>query len=222
MHILCPSKDPSKLINSTRAQSAHHSPVEINCTLPILQLQSWQESYPRKKRSHCLSKSLLKRWRCQMEWRVDFGSCKYDAGDCRRSRCCCWAMTYLYLQSDACMVHSRYDHAEFLWGFGYCVMIPSIPLSWFGRMQPTSAFLDIFAHMFLLLFSTPTHPQLKNVSLFVVTILNILCSRKDQKKVDKLEAQIPYHEGRGNKEEVEKIKQQVAAIWTKTREAALA
>ena len=46
--------------------------------------------------------------------------------------------------------------------------------------------------------------------------------RKDQKKVDKLEAQIPYHEGRGNKEEVEKIKEQVAAIWAKTREAAMA
>jgi hypothetical protein len=47
-------------------------------------------------------------------------------------------------------------------------------------------------------------------------------NRKDLKKVTKLEAQIPYHEGRGNKDEVEKIKNQVAAIWTKTREAALA
>jgi hypothetical protein len=37
-----------------------------------------------------------------------------------------------------------------------------------------------------------------------------------------LEAQIPYHEGRSNKEEVEKIKAQVAAIWEKTREAAYA
>jgi hypothetical protein len=46
--------------------------------------------------------------------------------------------------------------------------------------------------------------------------------RKDQKKVDKLTAQIPYHEGRGNKEEVEKIKAQVDAIWQKTREAAFA
>jgi hypothetical protein len=46
--------------------------------------------------------------------------------------------------------------------------------------------------------------------------------RKDAKKVSKLEAQIPYHEGRGNKEEVEKIKQQVAEIWVKTREAAFA
>lgn len=46
--------------------------------------------------------------------------------------------------------------------------------------------------------------------------------RKDAKKVSKLEAQIPYHEGRGNKEEVEKIKAQVAAIWEKTREAAFA
>ena len=50
----------------------------------------------------------------------------------------------------------------------------------------------------------------------------ITLSKKDQKKVDKLEAQIPYHEGRGNKEEVEKIKEQVAAIWAKTREAAFA
>lgn len=46
--------------------------------------------------------------------------------------------------------------------------------------------------------------------------------RKDAKKVAKLEAQIPYHEGRGNKEEVEKIKEQVADIWAKTREAAFA
>jgi hypothetical protein len=44
--------------------------------------------------------------------------------------------------------------------------------------------------------------------------------RKDAKKVSKLEAQIPYHEGRSNKEEVEKIKQQVAAIWKKTRDTA--
>jgi hypothetical protein len=50
----------------------------------------------------------------------------------------------------------------------------------------------------------------------------IKLSKKDQKKVTKLEAQIPYHEGRGNKEEVEKIRQQVASIWEKTREAAFA
>jgi hypothetical protein len=47
-----------------------------------------------------------------------------------------------------------------------------------------------------------------------------LFHRKDAKKVSKLEAQIPYHEGRSNKEEVAKIKEQVAAIWKKTREAA--
>ena len=46
--------------------------------------------------------------------------------------------------------------------------------------------------------------------------------RKDQKKVDKLTAQIPYHEGRGNKEEVEKIKDQVAHIWEKAKEAQFA
>ncbi|KAL9178633.1 hypothetical protein ACHAXT_001971 [Thalassiosira profunda] len=50
----------------------------------------------------------------------------------------------------------------------------------------------------------------------------ITLSKKDQKKVDKLTAQIPYHEGRGNKEEVAKIKEQVEAIWEKTREAAYA
>jgi hypothetical protein len=44
--------------------------------------------------------------------------------------------------------------------------------------------------------------------------------RKDAKKVSKLEAQIPYHEGRGDKEAAEKIRQQIADIWTKTREAA--
>ncbi len=44
-------------------------------------------------------------------------------------------------------------------------------------------------------------------------------NRKDQKKVDKLQAQIPYHAGRGNKEEVEKINEQIEKIWEKTREA---
>lgn len=44
-------------------------------------------------------------------------------------------------------------------------------------------------------------------------------SKKDQKKVDKLTAQVPYHEGRGNKEEVTKIKEQVEAIWQKARDA---
>ena len=53
--------------------------------------------------------------------------------------------------------------------------------------------------------------------------VNIAISfRKDQKKVTKLEAKIPYFEGRGNKEEVEKIKEQIESIWVKTREAAFA
>ena len=53
--------------------------------------------------------------------------------------------------------------------------------------------------------------------------VNIAISfRKDQKKVTKLEAKIPYFEGRGNTEEVEKIKQQIETIWVKTREAAFA
>jgi len=46
--------------------------------------------------------------------------------------------------------------------------------------------------------------------------------RKDAKKVAKLEAQIPYFEGRSQKDDVEKIKEEVAAIWRKTREAAMA
>jgi hypothetical protein len=44
--------------------------------------------------------------------------------------------------------------------------------------------------------------------------------RKDLKKVQKLEAQIPYHEGRGNKEEAEKVREQIAEIWEKAREGA--
>jgi len=43
--------------------------------------------------------------------------------------------------------------------------------------------------------------------------------RKDAKKVTKLEAQIPYHEGRGNKEEAEKIRQQIKSIWDKAAAA---
>ena len=52
--------------------------------------------------------------------------------------------------------------------------------------------------------------------------LTVAIHRKDQKKVSKLEAQIPYHQGRGNMEEVEKIKEQVAGIWQKAREASVA
>mmetsp|Transcript_31172 Transcript_31172/g.41601 ORF Transcript_31172/g.41601 Transcript_31172/m.41601 type:complete len:98 (+) Transcript_31172:281-574(+) len=51
---------------------------------------------------------------------------------------------------------------------------------------------------------------------------HLAINRKDAKKVSKLEAQIPYHEGRGNKEEVEKIRQQVEDIWAKAREQAYA
>jgi hypothetical protein len=57
----------------------------------------------------------------------------------------------------------------------------------------------------------------------LLSLLHLVATyRKDQKKVSKLEAQIPYHQGRGNMEEVEKIKQQVAGIWEKAREAAVA
>jgi hypothetical protein len=45
------------------------------------------------------------------------------------------------------------------------------------------------------------------------------CNRKDQKKVDKLTAQIPFHEGRGNTEEANKIKEQIGAIWAKAKES---
>jgi len=47
----------------------------------------------------------------------------------------------------------------------------------------------------------------------------MVLSKKDLKKVTKLESQIPYHEGRGNKEEVQKVRDQIAAIWTKTKES---
>ena len=56
----------------------------------------------------------------------------------------------------------------------------------------------------------------------ITSLATITAHRKDAEKVSKLEAQIPYHEGRGNKEEVAKIKEQIDAIWEKTREAALA
>ena len=52
----------------------------------------------------------------------------------------------------------------------------------------------------------------------VADYFELLClrsRRKDQKKVTKLEAQIPYHEGRGNVEEVAKIKEQIGAIKSK-------
>lgn len=45
--------------------------------------------------------------------------------------------------------------------------------------------------------------------------------RKDQKKLSKLEAQIPYYQGRGNNEEVDKLKQQIEEIKRQAREAAM-
>lgn len=57
---------------------------------------------------------------------------------------------------------------------------------------------------------------------FMYSFHRFVTNRKDLKKVTKLEAQIPYHEGRGNKEEAEKIRQQVAAIWDKAKEEAYA
>eukprot|EP00587_Corethron_hystrix_P015239 CAMPEP_0113325598 /NCGR_PEP_ID=MMETSP0010_2-20120614/17878_1 /TAXON_ID=216773 ORGANISM="Corethron hystrix, Strain 308" /NCGR_SAMPLE_ID=MMETSP0010_2 /ASSEMBLY_ACC=CAM_ASM_000155 /LENGTH=44 /DNA_ID=CAMNT_0000185483 /DNA_START=74 /DNA_END=205 /DNA_ORIENTATION=+ /assembly_acc=CAM_ASM_000155 len=36
--------------------------------------------------------------------------------------------------------------------------------------------------------------------------IEVTLNKKEAKKVSKLEAQIPFHEGRGNKEEAEKIK----------------
>ena len=57
---------------------------------------------------------------------------------------------------------------------------------------------------------------------FLLSFCHNRACRKDKKKVDKLQSQIPYHEGRGNKEEVEKIKQQIEDIWERTREAAFA
>mmetsp|Transcript_22666 Transcript_22666/g.45889 ORF Transcript_22666/g.45889 Transcript_22666/m.45889 type:complete len:118 (+) Transcript_22666:156-509(+) len=50
--------------------------------------------------------------------------------------------------------------------------------------------------------------------------VEVTLSKKDQKKVDKLAAQIPYHEGRGNLEEITKIKDQIDTIWQKAKEAA--
>jgi hypothetical protein len=80
---------------------------------------------------------------------------------------------------------------------------------WANKFELRSSSLQIFQTPF------PFHT-------FSNTVLFHREPRKDAKKVHKLEAQIPYHEGRGNKDEVEKIKQQIDAIWTKTREAALA
>ena len=57
------------------------------------------------------------------------------------------------------------------------------------------------------------------IEIYVVITIS---HRKDQKKVTKLEVKIPYVEGRENKEEVDKIKQQIESIWVKTREAAFA
>ena len=52
--------------------------------------------------------------------------------------------------------------------------------------------------------------------------IEVTLSKKEQKKVDKLQSQIPYHEGRGDKEQAAKIQEQIDSIWAKAREAAYA
>eukprot|EP00546_Thalassionema_frauenfeldii_P011144 CAMPEP_0178911792 /NCGR_PEP_ID=MMETSP0786-20121207/9897_1 /TAXON_ID=186022 /ORGANISM="Thalassionema frauenfeldii, Strain CCMP 1798" /LENGTH=63 /DNA_ID=CAMNT_0020584289 /DNA_START=112 /DNA_END=303 /DNA_ORIENTATION=- len=42
-------------------------------------------------------------------------------------------------------------------------------------------------------------------------------NKKDQKKVDKLEAQIPYHEARKETEHIEKLRKQIDGIWEKAK-----
>ena len=76
--------------------------------------------------------------------------------------------------------------------------------------------LSSISKFFSQIFSEPFERSFNDRSL--TTFLS-LTTRKDAKKVHKLESQIPYHEGRGNNEEVEKIKAQIDAIWAKTREA---
>uniref|UniRef100_A0A7S4MM42 Uncharacterized protein n=1 Tax=Odontella aurita TaxID=265563 RepID=A0A7S4MM42_9STRA len=49
--------------------------------------------------------------------------------------------------------------------------------------------------------------------------IHVTPNRKGAKKVAKLEAQIPYHQGRDEKDEVEKIKEKVIAIRKKEMEA---
>lgn len=44
-------------------------------------------------------------------------------------------------------------------------------------------------------------------------------TKKDKKKVAKLEAQIPYYEGRRENEEADKIRQRVAEIVSKAKVA---
>eukprot|EP00588_Corethron_pennatum_P016150 CAMPEP_0194304216 /NCGR_PEP_ID=MMETSP0171-20130528/2001_1 /TAXON_ID=218684 /ORGANISM="Corethron pennatum, Strain L29A3" /LENGTH=62 /DNA_ID=CAMNT_0039055417 /DNA_START=96 /DNA_END=284 /DNA_ORIENTATION=- len=52
--------------------------------------------------------------------------------------------------------------------------------------------------------------------------VEVTLNKKEQKKVSKLEAQIPFHEGRGHKDEAEKIRQQIKTIWEKATEASYA
>mmetsp|Transcript_25464 Transcript_25464/g.75005 ORF Transcript_25464/g.75005 Transcript_25464/m.75005 type:complete len:94 (+) Transcript_25464:769-1050(+) len=67
-------------------------------------------------------------------------------------------------------------------------------------------------------------PSFSLHSFFAPSSLNpiliyVTSNRKGAKKVAKLEAQIPYHQGRDEKDEVEKIKEKVIAIRKKEMEA---
>eukprot|EP00547_Thalassionema_nitzschioides_P001415 CAMPEP_0194202316 /NCGR_PEP_ID=MMETSP0156-20130528/2380_1 /TAXON_ID=33649 /ORGANISM="Thalassionema nitzschioides, Strain L26-B" /LENGTH=63 /DNA_ID=CAMNT_0038927783 /DNA_START=94 /DNA_END=285 /DNA_ORIENTATION=- len=42
-------------------------------------------------------------------------------------------------------------------------------------------------------------------------------NKKDQKKVDKLEAQIPYHEARKEEDHIAKLRKQINGIWEKAK-----
>jgi hypothetical protein len=71
----------------------------------------------------------------------------------------------------------------------------------------------------VLFFEPPLCRGVLSTALTLFLLLFLLTFRKDLKKVTKLEAQIPYHEGRGNKAELEKIKEQIASVWAKAKAA---
>jgi hypothetical protein len=82
--------------------------------------------------------------------------------------------------------------------------------------------MDQFFRLQSLFVSQPPSCHWTTLTPLVAFSFSLDAHRKDLKKVHKLESQIPYHEGRGNMDEANKIREQVASIWEKAKQDSFA
>ena len=89
----------------------------------------------------------------------------------------------------------------------------------------TNELLNSHPHSTLLTLSNspllPPAPTLPHLTLNMAkkeqAPQEVVLSKKDKKKVDKLTPKIAFHEGKNEKDEAQKIRDQIANIWEKAR-----